>query len=68
MEIITVSALFLTAIGLIEWLHYKEKDSLLNERKSLLDRIQAKDYVEYKKMDIIPKTEPKEVKKPINYL
>ena len=68
MEIITVSALFLTAICLIEWLHFKEKESLLNERKQLLDRVQARDYTEFKKFDIVPKTEPREVKKPINYI
>jgi hypothetical protein len=49
-------------------MNYKREQALLNERQALLDRIQAKDLIEYKNVTRVAKIEPKEPKKIPNYL
>jgi preprotein translocase subunit YajC len=65
---LVIIALFLVAITLIEYMNYKKDRAVEKEREQLLDRIQAKDYIEYKKMDSVAEIKPKEVKKPVNYI
>lgn len=53
-----------------EWLAHEERKAWTAERQQLLDRIQSKDYAEYKTMQRLdkPKTEKKEKAKPPNFL
>lgn len=59
---IIISTLFLAYSVCREFLFTKERKCWQEERQKLLDRIQAKDFLEYKRAELMEKPKPKEEK------
>jgi len=65
MQIIIIYSLTILILSIREYFFMRERQQWAVERKQLLDRIQAKDYSEYKRFEQVKEPEKDKEEKPV---